>query len=130
MRMGGKPSPFGIDEEQLDEAIDEILELNNLRISGVHLFMGTQILDADVLIGQYKRALTIAKRVAGRVGPLESIDFGGGWGTPCFSHETPLDLNKVASGLLDVDREMAADPLLANTKAIIEPGRFLAVVRL
>ena len=126
MRMGGKASPFGIDEEEIDSAIDEIDSLSNLYVQGVHLFMGTQILDADVLVGQYHRAVSIAQHVASRLGrPLETIDFGGGLGTPYFAHESELNLECVAQGIADIDQRMNADPLLSNTTAILEPGRFL-----
>ena len=79
MRMGGQASPFGIDEEGLANVLEELLSLKYLKIVGVHLFMGTQILDAEILIGQYQRALTIARSVAARLPhPLETVDFGGG----------------------------------------------------
>ncbi len=125
MQMGGKASPFGIDEENIDQAIDEILGCRHLHICGIHLFMGTQILDAETLMNQYHRAVSIAKRVASRVGPLETIDFGGGWGTPYFPHEQELDLDIIASGISSIDALLAADPLLENATAIVEPGRFL-----
>lgn len=125
MRMSGKPSQFGIDEECLDEAIDLTQRLPNVRVSGVHIFMGTQILDAAILDEQYRRAVVIARRVAERTGPLRRIDFGGGWGTPYFAHENPLDLAAVADVIVSIDRLLAAEPLLSKAAAIIEPGRFL-----
>ena len=126
MRMGGKASPFGIDEEELETVLDELVMLKNLDIQGVHLFMGTQILDSSILITQYRRALLIANRVACRLSrPLKTIDFGGGWGTPYFSHEQPLDLEALAKGLKSIDEEMAANPWLNKAEAILEPGRFL-----
>jgi diaminopimelate decarboxylase len=126
MRMGGKASPFGIDEEQLETTIDEILTLQNLNIQGVHLFMGTQILDARILIRQYQRAVSIAQQVAAQIGkPLRTIDFGGGLGTPYFAHETKLDLEIVAQGLASIDEIIRSDPLLSDCTAILEPGRFL-----
>ncbi|MCP4510596.1 MAG: type III PLP-dependent enzyme, partial [Fuerstiella sp.] len=91
MRMGGKPSPFGIDEESLDDVLSEILTFANLDIRGVHLFTGTQILDHNILITQYRKAIEIAERVSQRItGTLESIDFGGGLGIPYFERESPL----------------------------------------
>ena len=126
MRMGGKPSPFGIDEEQLDPVIDEIKQLSHVKIQGVHQFMGTQILDASILLKQYRRAIELAGKIAGRLGePLKTLDFGGGWGTPYFPHESELDLAAVAEGLKAIDSQMTADPHLCKTSAIIEPGRFL-----
>jgi diaminopimelate decarboxylase len=126
MRMGGRASPFGIDEEDLDHALTRILELPQLNVVGVHLFMATQVLDAEILISQYQRALLIARQVASRIpGPLKSIDFGGGLGTPYFAHESVLDLDRVQSGVAKIAKEMKDDPLLASAQAILEPGRFL-----
>ena len=48
MRMGGKPAPFGIDEETLDEVIGQIALDPCLEFRGIHLFTGTQILDHKV----------------------------------------------------------------------------------
>jgi diaminopimelate decarboxylase len=126
MRMGGKASPFGIDEETLDSVLDEILTLSSLKVVGVHLFMGTQILDAATLINQYQRAVEIARRVASRLPhSLATIDFGGGLGTPFFPHESPLDLRQAAEGVAQIAQQLTTDPLLRSATAIMEPGRFL-----
>src|SRR5256714_12824623 len=53
MRMGGKPAPFGIDEEQLDEALDYIFAEPALELRGIQLFSGTQVLDYQTLLTQY-----------------------------------------------------------------------------
>lgn len=126
MRMGGRPSPFGIDEESLDESLSAISKLPHLNVVGVHLFMGTQILDADVLLQQYQRALALARQVASNLQtPLRSIDMGGGWGTPYFPKERVLDLGKVSTALQQIHHEIKHDDLLRQCRAIIEPGRFL-----
>ncbi len=126
MQMGGRAAPFGIDEENLEQSLCQILRLPHLKVTGVHLFMATQILDADVLLTQYQRALAIARKIAGLLpGPLETIDFGGGLGTPYFAHEGDLDLEKLAGGLELVAGQMKADPLLAKAQGLLEPGRFL-----
>ena len=126
MRMGGRPSPFGIDEETLDEAFRHIIKLPCLNLAGIHLFMGTQILDAEILLNQYRRALCLAREVASRMEtPLRSIDFGGGWGTPYFPNEQCLDLNRVRSVLEQIHSELKQDPLLCHAESVIEPGRFL-----
>lgn len=126
MQMGGKPSPFGVDEESLGAFMDETVEMSNLKISGVHLFMGTQILDAEILRAQYQKALSIARQVANRLDhPLTSIDFGGGWGTPYFPHESELDLSAVKLILDEVATAMNEDPRLTTATGVLEPGRFL-----
>jgi diaminopimelate decarboxylase len=126
MRMGGKPAPFGIDEESLDTALDFALSQPSIEFRGIHLFAGTQILDSEVLLAQYRKGVQIAKRVAGRLRkPLHSLDFGGGLGVPYFPHEQPLDMTLLRAGLAEVEREIAADPDFAGTRLVIEPGRFL-----
>lgn len=126
MQMGGKPSPFGIDEETLESVVAEIQQQDNTKITGVHIYMGTQILDAEILLPQYHRGISIANAVAQQIeSPLATLDFGGGLGTPYFAHETELDLDAFQRGLIEIDEVMASSPWLADTKAIIEPGRFL-----
>lgn len=126
MRMGGKPSPFGIDEEDLQDTLSEILTFDHVCVDGVHLFMGTQILDAETLVFQYDRAIEIAQRVATLISrPLRSIDFGGGLGTPCFPHESELNLADVEAGLRDIKKRLHAHPLTRDARGMIEPGRFL-----
>ncbi|MFT2536480.1 hypothetical protein ACMWQD_29295, partial [Escherichia coli] len=53
MRMGGRPVPFGFDEEELDGVIDRVASSAAFDLRGVHMFAGTQILDADMLAGQW-----------------------------------------------------------------------------
>jgi diaminopimelate decarboxylase len=56
---------------------------------------------------------------------LQTIDYGGGLGTPYFAHERELDLQEVARVFADTGQQMKSDPLLADTEGVIEPGRFL-----
>jgi diaminopimelate decarboxylase len=126
MRMGGRPAPFGIDEEMLGEALDAVLADNTLDFVGLHLFLGTQILDANVLIAQYRHGLAVARTAAIRAGrPLLRLDFGGGLGIPYFANEKELDLEQVRIGLAGLFAEITSDDLFRGTQFLIEPGRFL-----
>lgn len=127
MRMGGKPAAFGIDEEFLEPVVQEVLKDPNLIFRGIHLFTGTQILDHEVLIAQYSKAITIARRIAGKFGcPINTIDFGGGLGIPYFAGEQYLDLDQLKLGLESLMTEVSRDPLFSSTEFMVEPGRFLA----
>jgi diaminopimelate decarboxylase len=126
MRMGGKPAPFGVDEENLDEVIDSLLADPAVEFRGLHIFSGTQILDATVLVNQYRRGIEIARRLAARLGrPLATLDFGGGLGVPYFSPESPLDTHKLRELLQGLMVEIEDDRSLAGTRFLVEPGRFL-----
>jgi diaminopimelate decarboxylase len=127
MRMGGRPAPFGVDEEILGEVVDLVFNNRWLDLRGIHLFTGTQILDANLLVNQYRHGLEIARRVAKQIGgPLHTVDFGGGLGIPYFSHEQELDLEQLHSGLAALFTETENDPAFRETDFLVEPGRFLA----
>lgn len=126
MRMGGKPAAFGFDEEMIDEVLAKISSQPHLHLSGIHLFAGTQILDADVLLSQWSYGLDLAAAVGRKCGrPVQRIDLGGGLGIPYHDGDASLDLARVAAGAARLDRERRADPLLAGAEILIEPGRYL-----
>ena len=126
MRMGGKPAPFGIDEECLDAALDRLLAEPAIAFRGIHLFTGTQILDHAVLVAQYRRGIEIAARAADRVGhPLHTIDFGGGLGIPYFAHENELEMDPLRVELAALAADLRGDPRFAGTQLVVEPGRYL-----
>ncbi|MGH7401711.1 MAG: type III PLP-dependent enzyme [Candidatus Rokuibacteriota bacterium] len=126
MRMGGKPAPFGVDEERLEETLDLLEGDAAVQLQGLHLFTGTQILDHAVVVDQYRHGLQVARRVAGRLGrPLHTLDFGGGFGIPYFANETELDVDKLREELRALFIEVEGDPLFRGTRFVVEPGRYL-----
>jgi len=126
MRMGGRPAAFGVDEETLDAVIDRLLALPGLELRGMHLFAGTQILDFQILVAQYRKGIEIARRVAACLKkPLHTLDFGGGLGTPYFPHEQELNMAGLRAGLDALLKEIRNDPLFSGTQFMVEPGRYL-----
>lgn len=126
MRMGGKPAPFGFDEEDIDAVVDRVAACCGLDLAGVHLFAGTQILDAAVLAGQWRHGLDVAGRVARRLGrPLRTIDLGGGLGIPYYPGETALDLAALRAAIPALIEARNADPMIRDARVVVEPGRFL-----
>jgi diaminopimelate decarboxylase len=126
MRMGGRPAPFGIDEELLDAAISTVSADSTLEFRGIHVFAGTQILDAEVLLNQYRHGIEIAQHAARQVGrPLPTVDLGGGLGIPYFAHEQELNLELVREGVATLWSEIEGDPAFSGSHFIVEPGRFL-----
>lgn len=126
MRMGGTPSPFGIDEETMEAVLSRLLATESLVFAGIHLFAGTQILDHEVLAAQYRRGLEIGRRASALAGePLAMIDFGGGLGIPYFPGEERLDTAKLRVSLDALFGDVAGEPAFAGTRFVVEPGRFL-----
>ncbi|MBT8363749.1 MAG: diaminopimelate decarboxylase [Deltaproteobacteria bacterium] len=126
MRMGGKPAPFGIDEEGLDFVLERVRSEPFIEFRGIHLFVGTQILDHRILLDQYHHGVELARRVAGWLEhPLQTVDFGGGFGIPYFAHEQELDMQAFGKGLAALMTEVKNDSFFSETQFMVEPGRFL-----
>ena len=126
MRMGGKSSPFGVDEEVLDAVMRKLISYDSLEFWGIHLFTGTQILDYATLLSQYRKGIDIARQVVDQTGrSVHTLDFGGGLGIPYFLHEEELDSASLQQGLSELMAEVQADTRLHNTRFMVEPGRYL-----
>jgi len=124
--MGGQPTAFGFEEESLTPVVKKIRETKHLDLRGVHVYTGTQILDAEALLAHWQQAVEIAARVAELTGkPVSTVDFGGGLGIPYFAHEKELDVEAVEHGAVQIIDTAKRDPRLANCRFLIEPGRFL-----
>jgi diaminopimelate decarboxylase len=127
MRMGGKPAPFGIDEERLEGVVGQLLAEPAIALRGIHLYVGTQILDYRTLISQYRRGLEIARRVAGWCGrPLQTVDLGGGLGVPYFKNDSELDIASFGRDVRQLVATAASDAAAFDgTRFVLEPGRYL-----
>ncbi len=130
MRMGGQPAAFGFDEERMAEVVRLVLQHEGLRLRGMHMFAGTQILDAEVLVRQWRHAMRIARSLADMSSEMsgrsvETIDLGGGLGIPLFANDKSLDLGQLRGLAASAFEELASDGPLAGTRFVVEPGRHL-----
>jgi diaminopimelate decarboxylase len=124
--MGGQATAFGFEEESLGEVLRTLSSRVRLRLRGVHLYAGTQILDAEVLLRHWQHALAVANKVCQHLAtPITTIDFGGGLGIPYFPHETQLNLEALSRGAAKLMKQVRADERLKAVRFILEPGRFL-----
>ncbi|MDT0267370.1 type III PLP-dependent enzyme [Streptomyces sp. DSM 44915] len=125
LTMGGKPRQFGIDEEQVLAAGDLTARYRHADVAGVHVYLGTRILDAEVVGKNTRYILDLAERVAAATGiRLDAVDIGGGLGVPYFDGEEELAAADVADQLNPLlDKFAGAHP---ETRLIMESGRYLA----
>ena len=116
---GGPDSKFGMDVSQLDEA-RALAQEYRLRIVGVHQHIGSNVLDATLLIAAMRAVLDTAAAFP----DLEFVDLGGGLGVPYRPDEEPLDLRRfgaMAAELFDgFCRSYGRD-----LSMVLEPGRYL-----
>ena len=123
MKMGGGPRQFGIDAEQVPQALAEIGRLG-LGFEGFHIFSGSQNLRPEAICEAQTKALDMAVRLAADApANVRSLNLGGGFGIPYFPGEKPLDLAPIGEHLRGIVE--SAKARLPEAELVIELGRYL-----
>jgi diaminopimelate decarboxylase len=123
MKMGGGAKPFGIDQDRVPALARAILAAG-AEWRGLHIFTGSQALDAGAIAETQGNVLDLAARLADQIGaPLPHLNMGGGLGIPYFHGDRPVDVEAVGAAL--EERLQQLPPVLAETELAIELGRYL-----
>ncbi len=124
MRMGGGPQQFGVDSEQVPALFKE-LGAADVELLGLHIFAGSQNLQADILCDAQRKTVELALRLAQEMpGPLRYLNLGGGFGIPYFDKDEPLDLGAIGTNLADL-MVGSIRPNLPEARVVIELGRYI-----
>jgi diaminopimelate decarboxylase len=127
MKMGGQPSPFGVDAVEAP-ALIRAMQAPPFRFEGLHLFAGSQTLSVDAILESQARTVELAGALladaAVQAGEGELlVNLGGGFGVPYFPGDAPLDLAALGAGLSAI---LAGRPeALAGARFALELGRWL-----
>ena len=123
MKMGGRPSPFGIDAERVPALIRHLCQVG-ADWRGFHIYAGSQALDPQAIIDTQAATIALAARLAEKAGvtpPL--VNLGGGFGVPYFAGDNTLPVERVGKAL---EQALAARPaILSHSRFAIELGRWL-----
>lgn len=119
----GCPSKFGIDEEQLLSYLHNY-HSQNVQITGIHVHMRSQELDALVMKRYYTKVIAMADTIQKECGiKLEYINLGSGIGISYSDQDSPLnlsDLGAMAEHEIQVFKEK-----YPNVRFMIETGRYV-----
>jgi diaminopimelate decarboxylase len=110
---GGDDSKFGLPLDQAREAITRIKASSKLELDGLHLHIGSQILETE----PFARAV----EAVAVLGAFDVYDVGGGLGV----RYTLPDQAPTVEEYLDTIAAAARSCLPAGAKLLIEPGRSL-----
>ncbi|ANU08141.1 pyridoxal-dependent decarboxylase, exosortase A system-associated [Paraurantiacibacter namhicola] len=123
MKMGGGAKPFGVDADRVPGLARELVSGGAIW-RGLHIYTGSQALDADAIIDAQANVLDCAARLSEQIGePLVHLNMGGGFGIPYFDKDEPLDIARVGAAL--EERFASLPAILADTEFAIELGRYL-----
>jgi len=124
MQTGGGSQKFGTDEENIETIIKAALKFQWIELQGIHIYVGSQILEPEILLGNIENTLKIAFNIAQKFGlPLKCINFGGGLGVPYNESEPEFDVEKFSKGLTALISTV--ENQYENVSFILEPGRFI-----
>jgi diaminopimelate decarboxylase len=121
----GPDSKFGLWEE---EAIQAYAIAKRARVErfGIHMHIGSGILDVEPYVQTVEKLLTIAKRVHDEVGVnFEFIDIGGGFGVPYKPEDKEFDLASFSSKVVATFKNKVAEYGLGKPFLCVEPGRYI-----
>ena len=123
MKMGGGAKPFGVDQDRVADLARSLIAAG-AEWRGLHVFTGSQALDAAAIIETQGKVVDLAARLAEEIGaPLPHLNLGGGLGIPYFHGDQPLDPAPIGAALGERFAHLPAG--LADTQFAIELGRYL-----
>jgi len=114
---GKLTNKFGL---ELDEALRIFLERKefpHVKINGIHMHIGSQIITSGPFIGAIKRVVEFIKKLKRRGIKIEYLNIGGGLGI-IYNKEKPQTADEFARNITGLLKE-------AGLKIILEPGRFI-----
>jgi diaminopimelate decarboxylase len=128
LKMGGKPTQFGVDEEEASGAMERIAaaaRAGRAEYAGLHVYAGTQCLDASAIIAGVENSLRLAaelEKSSGLAAPR--INLGGGFGLAYYEGQTDLDLAAAGAGIAKaLNGFRGGHP---DARFVLELGRYIA----
>ena len=112
---GGKNDKFGLNYNDCINLCKKIKKMKNLKLEGISVHIGSQIIDID----PFKQVLKIINKIIAKTKMnFNFIDLGGGMGISYSDNGEKFNLNKYAKLVNKFTKDK-------NTKIIFEPGRFV-----
>lgn len=119
IQTGHIDSKFGISIHQLRHVL-RIVETENMRINGIHMHTGSDILDAGVFV----RGAEILLEASMNFKDLEFIDFGSGFKVAYKDDDVTTDVDELGKALTERFRKFCTD-YGKQLELWFEPGKFL-----
>jgi len=114
---GRKHDKFGIDLADAPALYERAAALAGVEPVGVHLHIGSQILDLAPFERAYGRAVELVRELRARGIPIRRLDLGGGLGVR-YGEEGPADVRAFAALVRRATAGLGLD-------LVLEPGRLL-----
>lgn len=125
IKMSGVSSQFGIEEAAIDDiTMNSIKGMKNIKLVGIQVYVGTQILQVEDIINNTEYIIKLALELSDKYHfQLSYINMGGGFGVPYFRNEKNLDMEQLGEGMRFLSSRYKAE--LEKVELVFESGRFI-----
>lgn len=127
----GRPTQFGIDEEDLANVFAVLSTKRSVRFVGIHTHVQSQILEADNIVKNFRIAERLFNEIKRNYAPgIDLINFGGGFGIPYTEKDQSLDMGALKLGLAEFERlDSSLRPYVETGRYVVgQSGRFIVKV--
>ncbi len=123
-KMGGRPTHFGIEEKHAIQNFGTYLTTPNVKVRGIHVYNGTNILEAKSVYENTKYILNLYDQIAQKYNcSFSMVDVGGGMGVPYFQNQEELNIQEFRELMVPLFTKF--NTKYPNTRIIMESGRFI-----
>jgi diaminopimelate decarboxylase len=126
LATGLRESKFGIPGEEAVKAYKAALDCEYLKISGIHMHIGSQITSTKPYEEATSKLLDIAGRLKKGLGiNLEFVDLGGGLGIRYREDQPFITPRDLARSLVPIIKNKIKEHSLKEPMLFLEPGRYI-----
>jgi len=129
VKTGCIDSKFGLALENGEafEAVRRTLELHDLRLTGLHCHIGSQIFDIEPFELAARVMLELIGRIKRRLHfEIDELNLGGGFGIKYIPRHDPVEYEKYMKRVSGVVKGACREQGIKTPFIIIEPGRSIA----
>jgi diaminopimelate decarboxylase len=118
VNTGRKHTKFGLDSQRIVAAGKTAAKLRNVRVVGLHMHIGSQILSADPFARALQELHKVYRELTAICPDMQYVDIGGGLGISYEPGQQPLSPESFAAAMVPALKQL-------GQKVVIEPGRYL-----
>lgn len=123
LRSSGVASQFGVDEDQLEAALEKVRHLDHVNLIGLHTYQGTQNFHLDFYQESIPKMFQLTRWANQKLQTrLSSLGLGGGFGVPYYVDDEPFPMQAFGQFL---SQELDSNRDLDLSHIFVESGRYL-----
>ncbi|MEK6825826.1 MAG: diaminopimelate decarboxylase [Nanoarchaeota archaeon] len=118
-------SKYGFTHEQIFEGLTR-LKAKGVKRVGLHTMVASNELNPEYFVETGRMMFSLKREVEKKLGiPIESLNLGGGLGTPYKHEQRKLDPKEVSRGIQEAYQSMVIGEGLTPANIFMENGRFI-----